>query len=77
MLNKKLNKIVYGNTNTVFKNPLNSLKFVLTKLKRDKVFLNKDFYVFTGSSIGVVPLNNKGLFIGKIEKIGSVKTLIS
>ena len=77
MLNKKFNKFVYGNTNTVYKNPLNSLKFVLTKLKRDKVLLNKDFYVFTGSSIGVVPLNNKGLFIGKIEKIGSVKTLIS
>tara|TARA_Y100000996_G_scaffold409870_1_gene391253 strand:- start:25 stop:801 length:777 start_codon:yes stop_codon:yes gene_type:complete len=77
MLNKKFNKIIYGNTNTVYKNPLNSLKFVLTKLKRDKVLLNKDFYVFTGSSIGVVPLNNKGLFIGKIEKIGSVKTLIS
>ena len=74
--NKKSNLIVNGNTNTVFINPLNSLKFVLKKLKKDKINLNKDFWVFTGSTVGVVPIKNKGLFTGKIEKLGFVKANI-
>ena len=74
--NKKLNQIVNGNTNTVYKNPLNSLRFVLNKIKKDKINLNKDFWVFTGSSVGVVPILGKGIYTGKIEKLGSVKALI-
>ncbi len=74
--NKKINQNVYGNTNTVYINPLNSLKFVLNKIKKDKIDLNKNFWVFTGSTVGVVPINRKGLFIGKIDKLGSVKVLI-
>ena len=74
--NKKINQNVNGNTNTVYVNPLNSLKFVLNKLKKDKVNLNKNFYVFTGSTVGVVPIKGKGLYTGKIEKIGSAKTII-
>jgi 2-keto-4-pentenoate hydratase len=74
--NKKIKQIVSGNTNTVYINPLNSLRFVLNKLKKDKVSLKKDFYVFTGSTVGVVPILGKGLYIGKIEKLGSVKTKI-
>ena len=65
-----------GNTNTVFVNPLNSLLFVLKKLKKDKIYLNKDFYVFTGSTVGVVPITSKGLYVGKINKLGTVKTII-
>ena len=74
--NKKIDQSVNGNTNTVYKNPLNSLKFVMNKLKKDKVNLNKDFWIFTGSSVGVVPIKSNGLYIGKIQKIGSVKALI-
>ena len=74
--NKKIKQIVSGNTNTVYINPLNSLRFVLNKLKKDKVNLKKDFYVFTGSTVGVVPILGKGLYIGKIEKLGSVKAKI-
>ena len=74
--NKKLNQIVNGNTNTVYKNPLNSLRFVLNKIKKDKINLNKDFWVFTGSSVGVVPIKGKGFYTGKIDKLGSVKTKI-
>jgi 2-keto-4-pentenoate hydratase len=74
--NKKINQSVYGNTNTVYINPLNSLRFVLNKLKKDKINLNKDFYVFTGSTVGVVPILGKGLYTGKIDKLGSVKTII-
>ena len=73
--NKKTKQNVNGNTSAVFINPLNSLRFVLNKLRKDKINLNKSFYVFTGSTVGVVPIG-KGLYNGKIEKLGSVKTLI-
>ena len=75
--NKKINQNVSGNTNTVYINPLNSLRFVLNKIKKDKIDLNKDFWVFTGSSVGVVPIKSKGLYTGKIDKLGSVKARIS
>ena len=74
--NRKINQSVNGNTNTVYINPLNSLRFVLNKVKKDKINLNKDFWVFTGSSVGVVPIKGKGLYIGKVDKLGSVKTII-
>ena len=75
--NKKNNINVHGNTKTVYINPLNSLRFVLRKLKKDKINLNKDFYVFTGSTVGIVPLKFKGLYNGKIDKLGSVKAVIN
>ena len=75
--NKKIKQSVNGNTNTVYINPLNSLKFVLNKLKNDKIKLNKNFYVFTGSTVGVVPIQGKGLYIGKINKLGLVKAIIN
>jgi len=75
--NKKINQMVNGNTNTVYINPLNSLRFVLNKVKKDKINLDKDFYVFTGSTVGVVPILGKGLYKGKIDKLGSVKAIIS
>ena len=74
--NKKINQKIIGNTNTVYKNPINSLRFVLNKLKKDKININKDFYVFTGSTVGVVPILAKGLYTGKIEKLGSVAAVI-
>ena len=74
---KKNNLIVNGNTNTVYINPLNSLRFILNKIKKDKINLKKNFYVFTGSTVGVVPLKNKGLYVGKIEKLGSVQAIVN
>ena len=75
--NKKIKQNINGNTNAVYNNPLNSLRFVLNKIKKDKTNLSKDFYVFTGSTVGVVPILGKGLYTGKIEKLGSVKAIIS
>ena len=75
--NKKIKQSINGNTNTVYIDPLNSLKFVLNKLKKDKIKLNNDFYVFTGSTVGIVPILGKGLYIGKVDKLGSVKAIIS
>tara|TARA_B100001758_G_C18275122_1_gene538486 strand:- start:259 stop:1032 length:774 start_codon:yes stop_codon:yes gene_type:complete len=74
--NRNINQSVNGNTNTVYISPLNSLKFVLNKVKKDKINLNKDFWVFTGSSVGVVPIKGKGLYTGKVDKLGSVKAII-
>ena len=74
--NNEANQSIDGNTNTVYINPLNSLKFILTKLIKDKVKLNNNFYVFTGSTVGVVPILGKGFYKGKIEKLGSVKVKI-
>ena len=76
IFNKRINQSVDGNTNTVYINPLNSLRFVLNKVKKDKINLKKDFWVFTGSTVGVVPIKGKGIYKGKINKIGFVKTTI-
>jgi 2-keto-4-pentenoate hydratase len=74
--NKKIKQSVTGHSNTVYISPLNSLRFVLTKLQKDKVKLNKDFYVFTGSTVGVTPILGKGFYQGRIDKLGSVKAKI-
>ena len=74
--NKKIKQSVNGNTSTVYKNPLNSLRFVLNKLKKYKININKNFYVFTGSTVGVVPIMGKGLYTGSVDKLGSVKVII-
>ena len=75
--NKKIKQSVSGNTNTVYINPLNSLRFILNKVKKDKINLDKKFYVFTGSTVGVVPILGKGLYTGKVDKLGSVKAIIN
>ena len=67
---------VSGNTSTVYKNPLNSCRFVLNKLRKDKIKLKKNFYIFTGSTVGVVALKKKGIYIGSIDKLGTVRTKI-
>ena len=77
IFNNKINQLVNGNTNTVYIDPLNSLRFVLRKLQIDKIKFNKDFYVFTGSSVGVVPILGKGIYKGVINKLGSVSTKIN
>ncbi len=74
--NVKTGNVVNGNTNSVYVNPLNSLRFVLQKMRNDKIKLNSNFYVFTGSAVGVVPLKNKGNYIAKIDRIGTVKSII-
>ena len=75
--NKKAKQSVDGNTNAVYINPINSLRFILNKVKKDKINLDKDFYVFTGSTVGVVPIVKKGTYSAKIDKLGSVRAVIS
>ena len=75
--NKKIDQSVNGNTKTVYINPMNSLLFVLKRLQKDKIKLNKEFVVFTGSSVGVVPILSKGIYKGVIQKLGSVVAKIN
>ncbi len=75
--NKIISQSIDGNTNTVYVNPMNSLLFVLRKLQKDKIKQDQDFYVFTGSTVGVVPILSKGVYIGNIDKLGSVKAKIN
>ena len=75
--NLKINHSVNGNTNTVYINPMNSLLFVLKKLQKDKMYHDKNFYVFTGSTVGVVPILGKGVYKGIIDKLGSVTVKIN
>jgi len=77
IFNKKINQSIFGNTNTVYIEPLNSLRFVLDKLQKDKIILDENFYVFTGSSVGVVPILGKGYYKGIIKSLGSVSVKIS
>ena len=77
IFNKKIKQSVNGNTNTFYINPMNSLRFVLNKLQKDKIKLKEDFYVFTGSSVGVVPILGKGIYKGTINKVGSVSSRIN
>ena len=56
---------------------MNSLLFVLKKLQKDKIKNKSNFYVFTGSSVGVVPILRKGVYKGIIDKLGAVSTKIS
>ena len=77
IFNSKIKQSVNGNTNTVYINPLNSLLFVLKKVQKDKIKLKNNFYVFTGSSVGVVPILKKGIYKGVIDRLGSVSTRIS
>ena len=75
--NSRIKQSVNGNTNTVYINPMNSLLFVLKKLQKDKIKHKNNFYVFTGSSVGVVPILGKGVYKGIIDKLGSVVTKIN
>ena len=73
---KNSKQLVFGNTKTVYVNPINSCKFVLNKIRKDKISLNCNFFIFTGSTVGVVPILKKGLYVGFIDKLGSVKVNI-
>ena len=68
--------LFFLSSNLVFSQSIDGLQEIV-KLQQDKIKHDKDFYVFTGSSVGVVPILSKGIYKGKIEKLGSVKTRIN
>lgn len=76
LFNKKSGQTVNGNTKAVYDSPLKSLVWLVNRAIKDKVTINKNFYVFTGSTVGVVPILKKGLFEGQIKSLGTVKTTV-
>ena len=76
LCNKKSGQIIEGNTKVVYDSPLKSCVWLINRAKKDKVSINRNFYVFTGSTVGVVPITKKGLFEGQIKLIGNVKTTV-
>ncbi len=76
LFNKKSGQTVSGNTKAVYDSPLKSLTWLINRAKKDKVSINKNFYVFTGSTVGVVPILKRGLFEGQIQSLGTVKAKI-
>jgi 2-keto-4-pentenoate hydratase len=46
-------------------------------LQKDKIKYKNNFYIFTGSSVGVVPILGKGVYKGIVDNLGSVSTKIS
>ena len=76
LFNKKSGQTVNGSTKAVYDSPLKSLVWLVNKARKDKVTINKNFYVFTGSTVGVVPILKKGLFEGQIKSLGTVKTTV-
>ena len=46
-------------------------------MKKDKINHKTNFYVFTGSTVGVVPIISKGTYTGNIENLGTVRAKIS
>ena len=77
IINKKVNQIKLDIPYTVFFDPLNSLRFVLNKVKKEEKNLKKDFWVLLWSTVGVVPILGKGLYTGKVDQLGSAKAIIN
>ena len=69
-------KFLIGKKQKYKKINIQNLKTNITNKNIKQVNLDKDFYVFTGSSVGVVPSLGKGLYTGKITSLGSVEAII-
>ena len=76
LYNKKSGQIVEGNTKVVYDSPIKSCVWLINKARKDKICINRNFYVFTGSTVGVVPIQKKGTFEGQIKSIGTVKATV-
>lgn len=68
------NKKVYlGHTKNILGNPINSLFWLIKELQNREIFLNSDFWVTTGSTTAIVPVQKNEKFIGEISPIGKVQ----
>ena len=72
----KFSERSYLTSNTYIDQAVKRNYFKTLRNKKDKIILNKNFYVFTGSTVGVTPIIGKGIYHGKIDKLSSVKAKI-
>ncbi len=77
LINKKQKKEYTGNTKFVLKHPINSVIWLLNRLKREKKYLSFDFWITSGTTTPIAPIKKGDLFIGSIPKLGSVITKIN
>ena len=56
---------------------IKDVKVEKTKDHTNRIKLTKDFYIFTGSTVGVVPILGKGFYKGIVNKLGSVTVKIN
>jgi len=77
LINKKQKKEYTGNTKIVLQHPINSVIWLLNRLKREKKYLSFDFWITSGTTTPIAPIKKGDLFIGSIPKLGSVTTKIS
>jgi len=74
IVNLKNNKIYMGHTKNVLGNPINSLFWLINKLKEKNISLKKNFWVSTGSTTPIIPVRKGDEFIGIIPSLGKVNT---
>jgi len=77
LINKKQKKEYTGNTKFVLQHPINSVIWLLNRLKREKKYLSFDFWITSGTTTPIAPIKKGDLFIGSVPKLGSVTTKIS
>ena len=67
LFNKKVVKQLMEIQKAVYDSPLKSLVWLVNRARKDKVTINKNFYVFTGSTVGVVPILKKVYLKAKLN----------
>ena len=70
--NLKNKKIYFGHTKNVMGNPINALFWLINDLKKKDVYLDKDFWVTTGSTTSIIPVKKGDNFLGEVLPIGKV-----
>ena len=67
------NLIEVGNSNNVLNNPLNSLRWLLNTLSKQRKYLQKGTYVSTGTCTSAIPVSKKDIVIADFDSLGIVE----
>ena len=61
------------NSNNVLNNPLNSLRWLLNTLSKQRKYLQKGNYVSTGTCTSAIPVSKKDIVIADFDSLGIVE----
>ena len=64
---------IIGNSNNVLNNPLNSLRWLLNTLSKQKKYLKKGTYVSTGTCTSEIPVSKNDFVIADFDSLGIVE----
>jgi 2-keto-4-pentenoate hydratase len=76
LINKKNNMKYPGISSNVLGDPINSLIWLLNAIKKNQMFLSFDFWVTTGSTTAIIPMQRGDHFVGNIPGVGKVSAKI-